>query len=715
MPFPVSSLARYELRRFRGLMPKVALVFVLIVPLLYAAIYLSANWNPYGKLSHLPVAVVNADQPATARGKTVDAGRDLVANLHASNAFDWHDEDAAAATRGLEQGTYYLVLTIPSDFSAHLVSGAGDDPQRAKIELRRNDANGFVVGSVTNSAQNTIARAVDASAEESYFNAVYANLATIRHGLAEAADGSGDLADGLIDAHTGAGKLGRGSAGAVQGARDLQTGASRLATGLDSAKTGANSLSSGLTKLDGGSADLSSGARKVANGTQQLVDGVVPPLTTLEKTLPEVGQNAKAAADRLSTISDDLAGRTDSVASDLGQASDLLATVKRDHPKLAYDPAFKRLSDRVDSASDRAADIGGDARRAASTIDTIRTTVDDAGDVTGKVSSLKNNVISLNRGAHQVADGAASLHTGIDTASTGAKTLATGLVSADSGARRLASGSATLAGGLTTLHDGAVSLDGGLQKLSNGAGTLHAELEKGAKRIPAVTADQQADAVQVLSSPADVTTVIDNAATYYGRGLAPLFLSIALWVFGISVFLVVRPVSGRLLAGRANPVRLALAAWAPVAAVAVLAGWLMVGTVWVFLDLHPTHPALILVAVTLGAMCFSAIAHLLRVALGTAGSSLLLVLLILQLCASGGTYPAPLLPRFFAAIGPYLPLTYLIDAYRVAISGGLLTHYLRDVAVLAGVLVVVLGLLVVTVRKRQQFTIEDLHPPLTAP
>ncbi len=230
-----------------------------------------------------------------------------------------------------------------------------------------------------------------------------------------------------------------------------------------------------------------------------------------------------------------------------------------------------------------------------------------------------------------------------------------------------------------------------------------------------MTAEQQADAVQVLSSPADVTTVIDNPATYYGRGLAPLFLSIALWVFGISVFLVVRPITGRILAGRASPLRLALAAWAPVATIAVAAGWIMAGTVWLFLGLDPVHPGLFLSIVALGAMCFSAIAHLLRIALGTAGSSLLLVLLILQLCASGGTYPAPLLPPFFAAIGPFLPLTYFIDAYRVTISGGLLSHLARDAGLLAGVLVVVLALLVLTVRKRQQFTLASLHPPLTAP
>ena len=161
-------------------------------------------------------------------------------------------------------------------------------------------------------------------------------------------------------------------------------------------------------------------------------------------------------------------------------------------------------------------------------------------------------------------------------------------------------------------------------------------------------------------------------------------------MFGISVFLVVRPVSGRALVGRASAVRLGLAGWAPVGTIAVAAGWLMLGVVWLTLGLDPKHPLLAFGVVTLGAVAFSSFAHLLRTALGTVGSSLLLVTLILQLAAAGGTYPAPILPRFFAAIHPFLPMSYLIDAFRVVVSGGLASHLARDVAILAAMAVVAL-------------------------
>src|SRR3954471_4794466 len=244
MRVPAARLAHFELRRFRDPLAKVALVFVLVIPLLYAAVYLTANWDPYGRLVHLPVAVVNDDQPARINGRVVTAGADFVSSLHARRAFDWHDTTDAEAERGLREGDYYLVVHVPADFSANLVSGQGDDPQRARIMLRRNDANGFVIGSLTNSAQNTIARSVDESAVPSYFDAVFATLAKTRPGLEDAQRGATDLHAGLASAHDGSADVADGASTAADGASQLSGGAGTLATGLGSARTGAADLAS---------------------------------------------------------------------------------------------------------------------------------------------------------------------------------------------------------------------------------------------------------------------------------------------------------------------------------------------------------------------------------------------------------------------------------------------------------------------------------------
>ncbi|WP_375424699.1 YhgE/Pip family protein [uncultured Friedmanniella sp.] len=715
MRVPAARLARFELRRFRERPAKIALVFVLIIPLLYAAVYLTANWDPYGHLNRLPVAVVNDDQPAAVNGKTITAGDDFVASLHEKNSFGWTDTTGAEATRGLREGDYYLAVYVPADFSANLVSGQGDDPQRAKITLRRNDANGFVVGSLTNSAQNTIARAVDESAEASYFDAVFANLAKIRSGLVDAEQGADKLHDGLVTAKDGSQKLADGAGTAAQGATTLSDGASTLANGLDSARTGSADLASGLTKLDTSSAQLRSGAAEVASGNRRLNDQVQPALKAAQDALPGLQSDAQAVTTRLDTIASQAAGSSGSISDDLDTAGDQLAALKEQYPEIADSQAYRTAVSRLDTASGRADDIAADVRTGTARVDKINAQVQSGGGLDKRIGKARDDLDGLASGSSAVASGAKKLHAGIHSAATGAGSLSTGVSQAADGASSLSTGASTLSTGVASLHDGADDLTDGLTTLQKGAGTLSSQLGRGATRIPTLSADEQAQAVQVLSSPADVTTQVDNPATYYGRGLAPLFFSIAMWVFGISVFLVVRPISGRALAGRATSLRLAMTAWLPIGAIAVAAGWLMVGVVWAALGLDPVHPVLVMTLAALAAVCFSAIAHLLRTALGTPGSSLLLVLLILQLTAGGGTYPAPLLPGFFAALHPFLPMSYQIDAYRVAISGGELSHLVRDVGVLAGVAAVALSLTVVTVHRRKQLSMRDLHPPLVAP
>ena len=255
-------------------------------------------------------------------------------------------------------------------------------------------------------------------------------------------------------------------------------------------------------------------------------------------------------------------------------------------------------------------------------------------------------------------------------------------------------------------------LDAGLGKLVTGSQQLTKGLTDGVKRIPALTDDQAQGAAQVLSSPARVNALVENPAKVYGRGLAPLFFSIAMWVFGISGFLVMRPISGRLLAGRMNPLRLTLSAFIPFGTVAVVGAGLMLATVWMTLGLDPVHGLAAVGLTLLVALVFAMIAHLLRMSLGLPGSAILLVWLILQLSSTGGTYPAAVLPPFFQWVNPFMPITYSIDAFRVVISGGLWSHFWRDVAVLVCLGLGALALDVLAVGRRQRFTMNDLHPPL---
>ncbi|MBK7822260.1 MAG: YhgE/Pip domain-containing protein [Tessaracoccus sp.] len=635
------TLARFELRRFKGPLPRLALAFILVVPMLYGCIYLAGNWDPYGRLNQVPVAVVNHDVPTAVNGKEVSAGRDFVDSLHRSGTFAFADASSADAEAGLERGDFYLVITVPESFSRDLVSAKDLDPRRASIELRRNDANGFVIGTITNSAQNSIARAIDETAVRSYFEAVFANLDTIRGGMQKAADGAARLDEGLATAHDGS-----------------------------------SALVSGLHTLRSGAAKLSEGAGQVADGTAQLADVVDPVLSAAAERLPEAQKKVQDAADRAAdltaAVADD-AARLDDVSSSL---SDDLDALLADHPELADDPVVARLSTHAaklgaftSSAAEKAAKVADDVAAADTRLHSL-------GDLSAKATSAKEKVDALRDGAAKVSDGAATLRDGIAEAA-----------------------------------EGGDALDDGLAQLSEGAHTLATELAAGAARIPVLTAAEQDDAVTVMSAPVDVTMQVDNPAHVNGRGLAPMFFSIALWMFGISAFFLLRPITGRVLAARGSDLRIGLTAWGTLAATSVVASWIMLAVAWIGLGIAPVHPWLLIALTTLVALAFSAIAHLLRTWLGLVATAGMLLLLILQLTAAGGTYPPEMLPPFFASLGRFMPMRYSIEAFRIAISGGLMSRFVLDVALLALVLLSSVVLLLVVVHRRRRFSMKDLHPP----
>nr|WP_231980178.1 YhgE/Pip domain-containing protein [Tessaracoccus coleopterorum] len=325
---------------------------------MYGCIYLAGNWDPYGRLDNVPVAVVNEDVPTTVNGGDVHAGRDFVDSLHRDAKFDFRDTDAADAEAGLREGRYYLVISVPPTFSSDLVSGQTDDPTRARIMLRRNDANGFVIGTITNSAQDSIAKAIDETAVSSYFEAVFASLDTIRDAMASAADGAAQLDTGLATAHDGSARLRSGASDAAAGADALATGATELAAGAATASDGAASLAEGMTTLDEGAARLKDGSRQVADGTAQLADTLDPVLTLAAERLPTVQADVTKAADAASELTAQIAeggGTIAGAGADISRSlDDLLAT----NPSLADDPAFTRLrsgAERLSSATGAAA------------------------------------------------------------------------------------------------------------------------------------------------------------------------------------------------------------------------------------------------------------------------------------------------------------------------------------------------------------------------
>ncbi|MEU9790964.1 YhgE/Pip domain-containing protein [Streptomyces sparsogenes] len=690
-----SKLAALELRRFgRGRLPRAALAALILLPLLYGALYLWSFWDPYGRLDKLPVALVNADTGATVKGEKIHAGDEITRNLLRSDTFDWHRTSPAEARRGVEDGTYYLSLTIPADFSERVASSSGDSPETGALQVRTNDANNYIVGQISRTVFSQVRAAASTKASRSFYDRIYVSFSDI-HGETE-------------KAAKGADKLDEGIGKAEKGAHDL-------AKGLGRAKKGAHSLKSGLTTLNRGAGTLETGAGKVADGTQALSDkvnsvaGKVRPF--LKENGKEIGRVAQRVADASEKASEglgDLPTQAADAATKARAASDELAADYRTRcegaVELAPDcPALKKAVGAADTAADVAEDVDDLIQDHTGELTTLGNHLDDLHDKSQWLADnaphlgddLDNAVAkinALNSGAHKVAKGADRLHTGLTTAKGGASTLDTGL---------------------GTLRDGAGSLSGGLIKLSDGSGKLSGGLHDGAAKIPDYDKKDRDARTEVMADPVQLANRDLHQAPNYGTGFAPYFIPLSLWVGAMVAYMLIPPLNRRALAAGASSWRVALAGWLPVVAIGVLQTAVLMAVLHWAVGLRMARAAGTVGFLFLVAACFAAIVQWLSARFGPAGRILVLALLMLQLTSAGGTYPVQTSPRFFNALHPFLPMSYVVDALRRLITGGGLGPVWLACGVLLGFTAATLALTAWSARRGQVWSVERLHPELS--
>ncbi|AIR97921.1 YhgE/Pip family protein [Streptomyces glaucescens] len=689
------KLAALELRRFaRGRLPRAALVALLLLPLLYGALYLWSFWDPYGRLDRIPVALVNDDRGATAGGRKLNAGDDIVEGLRESEVFDWHEVSDAEARAGVEDGRYYLSLTMPEDFSARIASSSGDSPETGALRVRTNDANNYIVGQISRTVFSEVRTAASTKASRSFLDKIFISFSDIHGETVKAAGGADKLKGGI-------GK-------AEKGSKDL-------ADGLKDAKDGSGDLAKGLRKLHTGAGDLEDGSKKVAEGTQALADkvngisGKVGPF--LKDNERFIGDTAQFVADSAGTVRDNLDSLSETApaaAERAREASGTLDGVYRTRCEDAVPPdaACPDLKLAKGAAAD-VASIAGDLDTLVSEHDSdlekldehlaalqkqAQALADRAPHLSEDLDDAVRRINELNAGAGKVAAGATKLHAGLGTAKTGS-------VDLDEGVGKLKTGADDLSGGMYKLVDGSVKLADGLHD--------------GAQKIPDYDERERDRRTEVMADPVQLASQSLHRAPNYGTGFAPYFIPLSLWVGAMVAYMLIPPLNRRALAAGASAWRIALAGWLPVLAIGIAQTAALMAVLHWAVGLEPVRAAGTVGFLFLVTGCFAALVQLLNARFGAAGRILVLALLMLQLTSAGGTYPVQTSPGFFNAIHPYLPMSYIVEALRRLITGGGLGPVWQACAVLAAFTAGALALTALSARRRQVWTLDKLHPELS--
>jgi len=804
------------LREWKAILKKPTFIIVMLgvsmIPALYNVIFLSSMWDPYGKVSDLPVAVVNQDKAVTASGKTLSIGEDVVSSLKENKNLDFHFVSKEDAQNGLEKGDYYMVVTLPSDLSERAASILTDNPQQMKIDYQTSSGHSFIAGKMSDSAMTSLKQTVAQNVTDTYTSAIFKNMGDLKTGLVKASDGAQQLASGSQQLGSGSQTIADNlrtlnqatsklSSGAALFNTGLQTytgsvaqvssGLGSLSNGINTYANGVSTVAAGANQLSGRSADLLGGVQQLtqsgdgvqalSTGVTNLNTGLVTLKSSVDTTLANNQQNVNDLATGLTQLNasiqaaaSDSAVSTDSIEASLTSiATSAQAIINNNQDAKAAalasvqgTSAYQGLSSEAKAEIDAAvsaSQAGSDqsAQTILSEIDTMRASLETIkGASQTKLSQLEsasnqvlpqaanminglyNGLSTVSTGLGLASGGANQLVAGVDTLNdkltTGATQLEQGVISytnavgqlsegtsalasknpdllanttklangaaqltdkspeLTSSFEKLADGTNQLASGTEKLADGSSALTDNLSKLTVGTSDLSNGLSDAGDKLSTVSTKE--DNAKTLADPLTLSKTDENKVEKNGIGMAPYMISVALFVAAISTNIIFSTLpSGQEPRTKRDWLKARIEVNG---VISVVAGVLVYGAVHL-IGLSANHELATLGLIVLASMTFMALVTALVTWDSKLGAFASLILLLLQLASSAGTYPLELTSKIFQVINPWLPMSYSVSGLRQTISmnGQIGTQVIFLAFVL--VLFMALGTLVYRTDKKQ--------------
>lgn len=274
---------------------KIVLCAIMIIPMIYACVFLGSMWDPYGNTDQLPVAVVNNDKEVEYNDSTMDIGKQLSDKLAKNDSMDFNIVSSSKAQKGLKDGKYYMIITIPENFSKNATTLLDDDPQTMMLTYTTNPQTNYVATKMDDSAMAKVKAEISSTVTKTYSKILFKNVKTLSKGFKTAADGSQKLSDGVNTAKDGNATITENLNTLASSALVFNDGADSLVKGLSAYTEGVFTAKAGAQQLDNNSATLNNGAAQLKAGSSQL-------LSAVQAAEKQLGDGINASAGQLNTL-----------------------------------------------------------------------------------------------------------------------------------------------------------------------------------------------------------------------------------------------------------------------------------------------------------------------------------------------------------------------------------------------------------------------------
>lgn len=685
----IIAILKRDLSRIRGsVVALIVAVGLVIVPTLYAWFNIAGSWDPYGNTGNLKVAVANSDDGYMSEliPVRVNIGDTVVSALRENDQLDWRFVSESDAVEGVRSGEYYAAVVIPENFSSRMMTVFSSDAEHAEIVYYENQKANAIAPRVTDKAASTVRQQIDETFAKTISDVGLATTSSLLEFMdgdqiaAYAGNLSGTLAGAITTLRDASGSVDE-FAGLLQSSTGLLDSTSDLLASAGTANKDAEALvGDAKTGLSGMHDALDAAVAAINQSLKDSAGDYDAAAKAIDEAFGAADAHVSLTVTQLRDASVDVAKR----ASDMRDVQDNILAVERDVEGSNLPEKLKaELVQKIDIVANTVGNVANQQELLAKHLSDAAASLETgAADARAKAQAVKDGIAGAKGNIGGVKDSynatlkqqISDLSDAVADVARRGSDMADDLGATVTDLSHAASAlSDDLAGAHEVLADASadlVSAADDLQRLKEGLDT--AVTSGDLDRVRELIGSDPAALADALAAP----VALDRQAVYhiknYGSAMAPFYTTLSIWVAGIVLAAMLKAnVDEADVKALGNPRlhELYLGRYAFFALLAFAQATLVCAGDLLFFGIQCEHPFQFMLVGWLAGFVFSNMIYTLTVSFGDIGKAIAVVLLVMQVAGSGGTFPIEMTADFFQAVYPFLPFTHAINAMHAAMAG----------------------------------------------
>lgn len=688
---------RDMMRIRKNVIALVVIVGISVVPCLYAWFNIAASWDPYSNTGNLKVAVASVDEgyEGSLIPLEINIGDQVLSALRENTQMEWVFTTKDKATAGVKSGKYYAAIVIPKDFSNKMMSVFSENVEKPEITYYSNAKENAIAPKVTDKGASAVQRQVNQVFIETISDTTLTVLQAVSN-MTEASGAETIVSNLNTNLNRIFGDL-SASAGLLQSFSDMTVSAQNLLNSttefMQSAQTQSQESKQTFQKSKDSFSDIDSALDAATDNVETALNATQSVYDEMNQTITKAFETQSQDTETVASTLDTLAAKVQKIIDSYQSVRDAVASISDSHSELAS--AVDAVVSRMDTSIKAQQELH----------DKLQNTAQSLRDTTTDIATAKKELQDLfATNGTQIADATneyqssmeASLNKltdALDSSKTKISSLLSQLEKSTDGIYSLTDAAdSDLIQIQSVLADSGKLLNDAADKISDTTAKLD-EMEQSGdfSELESIISGDRSSISSFLAAPVSLKTHKVYEIANYGSSMAPFYSVLSIWIGGIVLVAMLKVnVSEKCTEGLENVklYQVYFGRFITFLIVGLFQSTLIALGDLLYLGIQCEHPFLFLLACWFSSIVFVNIIYTLTVSLGDIGKAVSVILLVVQVAGTGGTFPIEVAPKFFQAVYPLLPFTHSMAALRETVGGMYGMNYWIDLGKLAIFLVI---------------------------